>query len=315
MAASRRLTGLAASVVDRSSFPSGPPVIALSGGADSAACAWIAVQMGIATRAVHVNHRLPASEALEAAARSIADRLGLSLHVCRLERVPDGEAEARDLRYRALEASLGEGEILVTAHTRDDLAETVLAALLRGSGVEGLAGIPARRGRIARPLLAVWRSETRELATLAGLPWRDDPANTEPGALRNRIRTELIPYLEGEFRPGLREVLAGGAETLRDDLEVLDGLAGTVAIHGEGDRLRIARGELLAVGPVIGRRAIRAAVARLRPPHPPNRATTRRVWQVATGELPSTQLPAGLVARRSGPWLVIGTDAAGERPG
>lgn len=310
MGASRRLSGLAASVARRSAFPPGPLVIALSGGADSAACAWVAEEMGLPTRAIHVHHRLPASDALENAARSVAEHLSLSLEVSRLPRAPESEAGARDLRYEALEAGLSEDETLVTAHTRDDLAETVLAALLRGSGVDGLAGIPVRRGPVARPLLGVWRSETRELATLAGLPWMDDPANALPGSLRNRIRTELLPYLEGEFRPGLREVLAAGAETLRGDLEVLEALAGRVTVRSEGDRLRIARGELLSAGPVIGRRVVRQAMTRLLPPHPPDRRAVHRVWEVVSGDRTSTQLAGGITARRLGPWLELGPGAS-----
>lgn len=314
MGPSRRLTALAGSISGRADFPPGPLVIALSGGADSAACAWLAVRRGLPARAVHVHHLLPASEPLAGAARSVAATLDLPLTVVWLERTPAGEAEARDGRYRALEGELSGGETLVTAHTRDDLAETVLAALLRGAGTDGLAGIPPRRGRVARPLLGVWRSETRELATLAGLPWLDDPANEGDHALRNRIRSELIPRLEAEYRPHLREVLAGGAEVLRDEVALLDGLAGRVPVMAEGGSVRVPLGPLRAAGPVVGARVIRAAAVLAHPPHPPGREATRRAWDVATGVVAGAQLPGGVTVRRSGPWLEL-DPGAGDLPG
>ena len=206
--ATRRLAELTRSISARSVWPDGELVVALSGGADSAALA--ALSPG-AVRLAHVNHGFPASPQMEAAARQIADTLGLRLAVHRLDRVPANEGVARTERYRALLADLAPGEWLLTGHTRDDQAETVLAHLLRGSGVDGLAGIPRHRQSIWRPLLDVSRSETRELATLRGLAWRDDPQNEDPRPTRNRIRNWLLPTLEAEFNPSVRDALVNAA--------------------------------------------------------------------------------------------------------
>ena len=122
-------------------------------------------------RAVHVHHGLAASDALEQAARAIAADLAIPIEVGAVDARAIHRERGPHRSLPGLAGGLGEGEWILTAHTADDQAETVLANLLRGAGVDGLAGIPARRGRIARPLLDMTRSETRELATLAGLPW------------------------------------------------------------------------------------------------------------------------------------------------
>jgi tRNA(Ile)-lysidine synthase len=290
----------------RVSFPGPPAAIALSGGADSAACAWLARQAGLPLRALHVHHRLPASDRLEEAARAVAARVGLEFESLRLESAPRNETAGRAQRHCLLEAALRDGEVLLTGHTRDDQAETVLANLLRGSGVDGLAGIPARRGRLVHPLLGVWRAETRELATLAGLPWFDDPANLDATVVRNRIRRTVIPDLEAGFQPNLREILARTAEHAAADADVLGELARSIRpVPAPGGGLRLAIGALRAAGPVVGGRAIRAAAVLLAPPYPPGSAALDRVWRVVTGRDRATQLTGRLTARRAGPWLEL----------
>jgi tRNA(Ile)-lysidine synthase len=303
---SRRLRELARSLGERARFPDQPAVVALSGGADSAACAWLARAAGLTVRAVHVHHRLPASDRLEEAAGAVAGSLDLDFDSLRLDAAPRSETHGRVSRHRALEAALQAGEALLTGHTRDDQAETVLANLLRGSGVDGLAGIPARRGPIVHPLLGVWRTETRELATLAGLPWFDDPTNADDTALRNRIRRSLIPALEAGFQPNLRDVLARTAEHAAGDARALDDLAGAIRpVPAPGGGVRLALGALMAAGPALGGRAIRSAATLLAPPYPPGSAGLDRVWRVVTGQDRATQLAGGLTARRAGPWLEL----------
>lgn len=289
MARSRRLTVLAGRLRDAlSEVPEAPLAVALSGGADSAAAAWAAVDAGRQVRAIHVHHGLAASDFLADAARGVAGSLGIVLDVVAVEVAPGSspEGRARAARYEALVGAGRPGELIVTAHTADDQAETVLGHVLRGSGLDGLAGIPPIRPPYVRPLLGVTRSETRELATLAGLPWRDDPANEDLRLVRNLLRRRIIPGLEAEVAVGLRPALVRSAALVRSEVAVLADLAARVVVHRVGGGFGMAAGELAAVGPAVAARAIRRALAEYRPPHPPNREEVAAILAVSAGSGP-----------------------------
>src|SRR5665811_1184702 len=155
MVDSRRLSTLAGTVLAKVRVPPSRCVVALSGGPDSAICAWVVVQAGVLVRALHVDHGLPGSPVVRGGAVAIAASLGIPLQIAEVTvgSGPSPEGLARTARYEALEASLDQDEVLLTGHTRADQAETILGNLLRGTGADGLAGIPRRRGRIVRPLL------------------------------------------------------------------------------------------------------------------------------------------------------------------
>ncbi len=197
----------------------GPVVIALSGGADSAVAAWAAADAGVATRCVHVDHGLEASEVMCSAAVDVAGRLGLELEILHVAPASDAEADLRSARYAALLGSLAAGEVLVTAHTADDQAETLLLNLLRGTGLPGLGGIPPRRGPIRRPMLEIRRADVRAVADQMGLPYVDDPENASTEHLRNRVRMDLIPALEADFSPALTRNLGRTAAGVSEALE------------------------------------------------------------------------------------------------
>ena len=111
---------------------------------------------------------------------------------------PNFEARAREARYAALERArerLGATAVLV-GHTRDDQAETVLLNVLRGAGVPGLAGMPARRGTVVRPLLGVPRADLAAVCARLLLSPLDDPMNADPAHRRVWLRREVIPALE-----------------------------------------------------------------------------------------------------------------------
>jgi tRNA(Ile)-lysidine synthase len=309
MVATRRLDALSAAVAERLDLPDGqwpnsqwPTtrwIIALSGGADSAALAFLASRAG-PVRAIHIHHGLAASDALETAARAVAASLGIPIEVRSVTIDRFTENAARTARYQALLGGLGEGEWILTAHTADDQAETVLANLLRGAGVDGLAGIPSRRGRIARPLLDVTRSETRELATLAGLPWIDDPGNADVDQLRNRIRLELIPHLEAEFNPALRRHLSVAARAI-SEANLVDPVPGEPFEGG----WRVANGVLWAMGSERAVRSMRFVVRRFRDGYGLDRNESERVWAVVRGTARGAELTGGLRVERSGPWFLI----------
>ena len=199
-------------------------LVALSGGADSlalaAATAFEAPRAGWRAGAVIVDHGLQrCSSGVRAAAAPRAPS-GSTRCSCAASRSPARAAPSRSrgpLR-RARRRRRRDGAALVLlGHTLDDQAETVLLGLARGSGAASLAGMPARSGRYARPLLGIRRATTRQACLDAGLePW-DDPHNADPAYARVRVRERVLPVLEAELGPGVAEALARTAEQLRED--------------------------------------------------------------------------------------------------
>ncbi len=211
-------------------------LVACSGGADSLALAWaaqhVAGRRGTGVRALVVDHGLqPGSDAHAAALAARLAGFGLAAEVAtvRVEGDANLEAAARDARYAALEAALAPGERVLLGHTRDDQAETVLLGLARGSGVRSLAGMPAARGVLVRPLLGMARATTAAACAELGLePWAD-PMNEDPRFARVRARARVLPVLERELGPGIAAALARTAEQCRDAADVLDELAAPLA--------------------------------------------------------------------------------------
>ena len=221
---------------DVADLPPGSLVlVGCSGGPDSLALAAATahtVRRGeVRAGAVVVDHALQQSSAAVAdtAARQCRD-LGLDpvdVVVVAVSPAGDGlEAAARRARHAAFEAAaqrLGAARVLL-GHTRDDQAEQVLLGLARGSGARSLSGMPARRGRISRPFLAIGRSETTAACAAQGLiPWRD-PHNDDVSFRRVRAR-RAVADLERDLGPGVTEALARTARLLRRDADLLDELA------------------------------------------------------------------------------------------
>lgn len=315
MVETRRLTELEGRLQGLLDLPDGNLLLGLSGGADSAALGHLLVRSGRRARALHVNHGLPASAVLEKAATAICDRLGLELNVLEVE-VPRGasaEGQARTARYEALLAATEEGSWLLTAHTLDDQAETVMLNLLRGAGPSGLTGIPARRGRVARPMLRVRRAETRELAGLAGLPFLDDPGNIDPRNRRNTIRRDVLPDLSARFNVRLVESLARTATLLGAAQAQLDGSADQVELlTGEGE-VAVAIGVLAAVPDPVADIVIRRCLSTIRPPHSGTASEVEAVRAVAARRRVSARLAGDIEIVTEGPLLVF--RLAGEKSG
>jgi tRNA(Ile)-lysidine synthase len=220
-------------------------LVACSGGSDSLAlAAATAVEgraAGIRTGAVVVDHGLRAGSGAVASAASATLR-GLGLDPVLVVPVAvraagEGlEAAARTVRYAALDDAadrLGASAVLL-GHTRDDQAEQVLLGLVRGAGTRSLAGMPAARGRYRRPLLGLSREQCRASAAAEGLTWWDDPMNEDPAHTRVRARRALADR-ERDLGPGVAAALARSAAHLREDADLLDGLADeAVAALGSG---------------------------------------------------------------------------------
>ncbi len=227
--------------------PGEPLLIGVSGGADSVALLDVLVKSGWQPHVCHLNHKLRGAES-DADAEfvgQLAQRYGLpaTIEACpvvvggvsnpdrsRLKTAPTvsgSENAARRARFgffAEVAAKTGISK-LALAHTADDQVETFLLRLLRGAGVPGLIGIwPERKIgslRVIRPMLGVTRAEVLEYLSAQGLTHREDSTNADRRFLRNRIRHELLPLLEREYNPGIRDVLLRTAEILRDEDDVL----------------------------------------------------------------------------------------------
>jgi tRNA(Ile)-lysidine synthase len=138
------------------------------------------------------------------------------------------EATAREARYRALADMLRPGDLMLTAHNQDDQAETLLLALLRGSGVHGLAAMPREaglgRGRLVRPLLDVPRATLEQYVRSFGLSWIEDPSNASLRMDRNYLRNSVVPLLRARW-PGFSATLSRSAGHCAEAAQLVDGLA------------------------------------------------------------------------------------------
>ena len=261
-------------------------LVAVSGGLDSTALLHLlhaqTRRHRLELSVGHVNHGLreEASDADQAAVHALAGALGLPVRSLRADPRPRRaggpsrsrptlQEAAREARYqalRALAAGLG-AERIATAHTADDQAETLLLRLLRGSGPDGLGGIPERSpdAVIVRPLLAVSRLEIQAFASAQGLVWREDASNAKPDYARNRLRLHWLPGLASEFNPQLLRALGGLAEAQRRDAEWIDAQVErevTSRFAVDGKWLVIEAKDWAELPEALARRVARAALRR-----------------------------------------------------
>lgn len=257
--------------------------VAVSGGADSVALLRLLLEMreelGVVLSAVHFNHKLrgKASDKDEAFVTSLAEKFGLSLHVGHADVGKKAKQEKSNLEDAARRARYGffkkltDGgmvDIVVTAHTADDQAETVLAHILRGTGLAGLAGIhPAASDGIVRPLLGARRYDLRNYLKLKKQNWREDATNKDTSRQRARMRKKLLPLLEKEFNPKTVEHLGALANASREEEALIKGFFETfdmTKLHHEDSAVKITARDLTWPFPLpVGEEANRALGKRL----------------------------------------------------
>jgi tRNA(Ile)-lysidine synthase len=253
-------------------IPDGIPlVLAVSGGPDSMALLHAAAHSsGRDWQPVvaHLDHGIRADSADDAAfVTGAAEALSLPWRLRRIDVAAlaaiDGlgiEEAGRAARYTFLEEvadELGPEALIATAHTADDRAESVLLNLARGTGLHGLRGMPARRGRVVRPFLHARRSALRSALDDAGIGYRLDPTNTDSAQSRARVRGSVLPALES-LNPATIEAIVRFADLAADDDELLDALAAD-----ELERRREADGALNwhdSPPAALGRRVLRLAI-------------------------------------------------------
>jgi len=204
--------------------PGEPLLVGVSGGADSVALLSILVELGWRPHVCHLNHQLRGadSDADAEFVGQLANQYSLpsTIEACTVSPDEDSARRARQEFFGRVAEGRGIKK-LVLAHTADDQVETFLLRLLRGAGVPGLVGIWPERQlgtlRVIRPMLKVRRLEIMEYLAAKKLSYREDKSNADTRFTRNRIRHELLPLLEREYNPSIRDVLLNTAEILRDE--------------------------------------------------------------------------------------------------
>jgi tRNA(Ile)-lysidine synthase len=290
--------------------------VAVSGGADSVALLRVLLELrtelGVVLGVAHFNHKLRGeqSDADEAFVADLAKHHGLELWVDRRDLQDDAvsklgvEAAGRQLRYTWFDQLAREARLdcVATAHTLDDQAETVLLKLTRGAGTRGLAGIyPVLRRkeehgshyRIVRPLLAVTRDEVEAYLTPLEQTWREDESNLDRRFLRNRVRHELLPMLERDYNPNIREALTELAEVSRAEDEYWDALV-TQALTARISGAELTLEDFKGLPVALQRRIVKCFAERQRPALDFEHIEKLRLC--AVGELRQVALPGGRFA-------------------
>ena len=311
-------------------------LVGVSGGADSSALilalADRAEREGWALVAAHVDHQiaLPSQRAeFQAAASAVADRAGVPIYVRSVDvpgeaaRAGDGlEAAARRLRYQALcdvAEAVGVAAVVV-GHTMDDQAESVLLHLLRGSGLDGLAGmlasgtvpLPGARLPLLRPLLSLRRSDTTALCAALGTTPVEDPSNRDRTYTRSRIRAEIVPHLAA-INPAIVERLASLAASVSLDRALLDHLGAAALDEARDDErgglplpneLHLSRRRVQAQPRALQARLLRRAIVGLGA-DPPDWERTQALLRLVERGGHRVQYGGGVTAIASGDRLCL----------
>ena len=307
MAAADRLTPDQIAAEAHDLLPKGPLVVALGGGADSAVAAWTAAHRPT-TRGIFVRHGLDGSPALERAAAALGAHLGIGVTYvdAPVDVGPSLESRAWDARWGAIADSVDRDETVVTGHTLDDQAETVVMNLIRGSGSAGIAGMLRSRPGVVRPLLGFSRADIRSLAKELGLPFVDDPANDDERFLRNRVRRKLLPGSRRELRTrNHRHARAHRCPCAAADDHLIEGLTDDIPVVGDDRTVSIPIAALVTAPQPVAARSIRRALRRLLDPYAGSEGDIDAVLAVAAGRSESAMISGSLTVAREGPFVTV----------
>jgi len=324
--------------------------VAVSGGADSVGLLRLFVELrevlGIVVCAVHFNHKLRgrASDTDEKFVARLAAQHDSEFFAAREDVAAKAKREkanledaARRARYAFFERLVKEGRVsrVAVAQTADDQAETVLAHMLRGTGLAGLAGIHPQAGSVFRPLLGIRRAALRAYLRDKRQAWREDASNRDETRTRARIRHKLMPFLEKKFQSSVVEHLCQLAKLAREDNDYLDFTAqfrvneiakeigGSISVPaGEFDRIRKKLSKTSGEAEsseantlALRKRMVRQIVKRAKPRagelgslHVD--AVLRLAQSGHSGKI--LQLPGGVEVRRERDSLIFRAAAAGE---
>ena len=321
-------------------------VVGYSGGPDSTALLHALARLreahGIALHVAHLNHNFRGQEAEDDATfvLEVAEEQGLPVTVVkedpheyqRMRGISSFEQGAREMRYAFLSRVAREvgAKAVTVGHTSDDLAETVLLHILRGSGLHGLRGMgevsdwpwppEARQLKLFRPLLNITKAQTIEYCHEIGRSYREDSGNYMWRFTRNRVRQDLIPKLAEDYNPQVRNALVRLARTAAEEQDFveqeLDKVWGGMSMVSAGE-VRIFRSSLDSLHPMLRRFALRRGyvlvtgdATRLKESH-----------MIAMNELASGKrggrsldLPSGVVIRQEYKELVLTRNLEADCP-
>jgi len=274
-------------------------IVAVSGGIDSIILTEVLLSLrekfNLGLAIAHVNYGLRGEESDndESFVRDYAQNKGLHIHVKRadmdnsmLTDTGSFQERARAVRYAFLKDLLGAYgyDYAATGHNANDNAETVFLNFLRGSGPEGLKGIPPKRGFIIRPLLSVTRKEIESFAQAENLSYREDSSNLSDKYARNVVRNEIFPLIQSKLRKNVRDSINRSSGIIRSVDEYVQELAqeqiNRIVHKARTDEYFIAKDDLHALHPVIADYVIRDVINRFFDT-PVSYEITRRVKRLA----------------------------------
>lgn len=298
-------------------------MVGVSGGADSVALLRALVAVAGTQRlrltAGHIDHGLRGEDSYKDAAwvEQLCEEVGVACDVVRVDTGGDeSEQAARSRRYEALAglARRHDCRSIAVAHTRNDQVETVLHHVVRGTGLSGLSGMPERQVfdgdlELIRPFLQVSRQQIVDWLSCLGQGWCEDASNRQTRWTRNRIRHELIPTLERDYNPQVREAVLRLAQLSREAEEIVSAqvemLLDSCVLEKSECVVRVSVAELAGKPEPLIRACLKQLWGRLGWPRQGMGFDQWRRLAEVVGDRTATDLPGQVVARREGSVLRI----------
>ncbi len=258
--------------------------VAVSGGPDSTALLFLLEsvkdELGIKLVACHLNHQLRGEESDkdEQFVKELAESLSIPFRAAsanlpeyRAQNGGSTQSAARELRYQFFDSLIKSrfADKIAIGHTKDDSAETLLINFLRGTGLSGLTGIPSiREEKIIRPLIEVSKKEILAYLNENKIVFRTDSSNSSDKYLRNQIRNNLLPLLEREYNPALKDSLCRTSVVLSDIDDFISGLGdealAEVLVSAKKEEVVVDSAKLKSYPKALQREVLRKIVAKVR---------------------------------------------------
>jgi tRNA(Ile)-lysidine synthase len=280
--------------------------VAYSGGPDSTALLLVLRRIHPDTAAIYVNHQLRDDESVreEHFIKDFCASRSIPLVIERIRwrsRPANLEENARKRRYAHLTKAAREHGFtkVALAQHRDDAVETFLQRLMRGSGPRGLGRLASRRGIFIRPFLEIPRVDIDRYLHQEQIPFFTDTSNLDIRFLRNRIRHDLLPLLEKNYNPRVRQALAKAAEWLGEQNELLDELMKPYSntIREEGSRILMMKKELSRCSDALKKQLLRMALQKADPHLRPDAALLQHLLRLLKKDGENLELPGFLMVK------------------